>query len=199
MALSLCKRLKSAVAVSFALLLTVPIQAQAGGAAGSGEIVFAPIGAQAVPALGGTMLVILSILLAFIAFRVMRAKRAEGQVSAMAVSGMAIGVLAAAGAGGKLVSEAYSGVSAQQNVTGLEQLENGNYRFDLTSFAIVSGDITFTNDADSPVKVEALSWEPVDDQSVLKTGDEYCSEGDILQVGEECNVGAEDVGADGRS
>ena len=82
--------------------------AQAGGS--NGSITFSPsaVSATAVPMLGGTLLILLSLLLVFIAFVAVR-KRQNGVASVIA-GALALASLASAGGGASLFHKAYAGI-----------------------------------------------------------------------------------------
>lgn len=93
-----------------AVILLLPSLAWAG-AAPPGSITFSP-DAESIPALGGTMLVLLSLLLAFIAFLSLRRKRAGGGTASLLVVALVAGSLVSAVGGITLVRESHADIPA---------------------------------------------------------------------------------------
>lgn len=186
----------------------LPAQALAGG--GVGTITFTEMpgsGAQAIPTLGGAMLVILSILLAFVALRVLH-RRSGGHASPMLVAGLLGGALVAGGGGGKLISDAHSldgpgGPDSGFNITE-EQVssppqaspEPGTYVFLIGAYTVDSdleemdGQLwQFENDLPVPVRADLDLNDPQACQLEDLQPEGYpapCEDGKVLASGEEC-------------
>ncbi|WP_019571051.1 hypothetical protein [Thioalkalivibrio sp. ALE11] len=178
--------------------LVLPTQALAGGSVGTITFTEMPgSGAQAVPSLGGAMLVILSVLLAFVALRVLH-RRSGGHASPMLVAGLLGGALVTGGGGGKLISDAHSLTNPEpkpsfkidENRVSEAVLDSpeGSYSFLLG--AIVDGDgslFQYENDLQVPVRAELdldeMSCDLVDLQPDHPAP---CEDGKILESGEKC-------------
>ncbi len=177
----------------------LPAQALAGG--GVGTITFTEMpgsGAQAIPTLGGAMLVILSILLAFVALRVLH-RRSGGHASPMLVAGLLGGALVAGGGGGKLISDAHSlmgpepepSYNIDENRVSEAVLASpeGSYKFLLGAIVDDEGSLfQYENDLQVPVRAEldledAMSCDLVDLQPDYPAP---CEDGKILESGEKC-------------
>lgn len=91
-------------------LVLMPGMAQAG--VGGGTITFEPLGATAIPTLGGVMLVILSLLLALVGVLILRRNRRAGGGTAVSLAAGALvaGSLASGAGGVKLVQYAQAQV-----------------------------------------------------------------------------------------
>ncbi len=75
---------------------------------GTGSITFSPLSAQSVPTLGSAMLILLSLLLAFIAFVALRNHR-NGTIAPVVAGALVLAAVASGGGGISLLHEAYAG------------------------------------------------------------------------------------------
>ena len=141
---------------------------------GSGSLVYGSV--ATIPTLSGTMLILLSLLLTTIGYRILRQK-GNNASSMMVVSLIAIGALVSGLGGVKLVNEAYATIGS----VSLNQPGGGS-----VEICVNCGENAYRNDTEVVLKIKSITkpdgcdWEPV-----LPPG---CTVGLLLNVGEDCHL-----------
>ncbi len=166
-----------------ALLLGAGV-AQAGP---GGSITFSPLSAEAVPVLGSSMLLLLALLLAFIAFVSFR-KRQNGVVPVIA-GALALASLASAGGGVNLLHKAYAG-----NVGGMVISSPAG------ETKVINGGTfnSYFNDSGVPLKIGPVTLPPGDCPSEALGFSGACVDGSNLADGEQCEVDCRVLASDSR-
>jgi hypothetical protein len=163
---------RSLVAGSTLALFAVGAQA---GTPANGSITFSPLAAESIPALGSTMLVMLSMLLAFIAFVSFR-RRQNGTLPLLA-GALALASLVSAGGGVSLLQKAYAAGMSVIIVNPAGETK-----------AIVSGiNNTYLNNSGTPLRVGPVSL-PSGCPSEVLGAPGACGVGSVLAVDDQCGI-----------
>lgn len=172
---------------SAVLLLTLlaPTWCLAGTIPSPGSITFAPLDQQAtsVPTLGGTMLLLLALLLAFIAFRSMRESHGGGTTHTAVICTLLAGALASSALGINLMRVAGAGNGGM--VTVIEE--------DLSplTFPLTGGKLNvFQNESRTDLVVQARTLPEPSEEECPDPGNAgtECTLNTILRDGTGCNV-----------
>lgn len=165
--------------IATTLLASAPLASWAG-MSSTGSISFVPAaadGASAVPTLGGAMLILLAMLLAFIAFNSLRQQRAKVML-AMALAG---GSLVSAMGGVTLIERANAGGS---NLVTISNAQGQN--FPIQPLVLNS----YSNNAGIPMRVQNVTLPPGCPNGPTPN---ICTVGLELAQGDECRISCEAV------
>lgn len=159
-----------------------------------GTITFEPLNASSIPTLGGTMMILLAALLAFIAFRSQRAGSGRGSAGMLLVGALAAGSLVSGLGGFNLLRDAVAGGgNTISNPSGetlqiFQTLNRYNNDSGVTQRVV---DIDFNEEGEEICN----GAEPTAEAAV--NGDPECEENTQLAQGEaceiDCRVGVSDV------
>lgn len=155
------------------------------GAFGGGTITFGRAeSVQAVPTLGGAMLVLLAILFAFVALRVLHSREQGGGVASLVGAILVGGALVAGGGGAKLLGDAWAISQVEVSITDSNlDAGNGRYETELPDNGVLA---TYKNS--STTTIDVLSVEPRSDDSPTCDVSGTCQEGVSLPVGDTCTA-----------
>lgn len=153
------------------VIASLALPAQAGSS--SGSITFSPADVAAVPALGGTLLVLLAALLALIAVKAYR--RTHGGIAPVVAGALALGGLASAGGGFELIRQASANGDVPITNAGGQTIPLG------------TGNTVLVNSAGVLMTVTELSTDVCEVQPGAADVPD-CAVGTTVEDGERCQV-----------
>ncbi len=147
---------------------------------GTGSITFSPLSAQSVPTLGSAMLIMLSLLLAFIAFVALR-KHRNGTIAPVVAGALVLAAVASGGSGITLLHKAHAGMGVViSNPAGeTRTIFGGQYN-------------SYYNDSGTTLRIGPVSLPEGDCPSYALEGPGACALGGELADQETCSVDCRD-------
>jgi hypothetical protein len=173
-------------------LTIAPAWSQAGVVVTLGTITFEPIGASSIPTLGGTMLILLAVLLGFVAIRQMRSGGGRGSAGMLLVGALVAGTLASGLGGFGLLRHAVAG-GGSNTIT-----DPGG-----ATFPINEGLNVYTNNSGVTQRVADIDFTQLGEEicngavpvaELAPNGSPECQEDAQLAQGATCEIDCQGVG-----
>jgi len=152
------------------------------GVPSGGDMMLSLDSAQAVPTLGGIMLLILGLLFAFIALVTLK-NRTPGQAGSPVVLALAAGTISAAIGGSTLITDARAQAPFNLVIDLADFGDNDQY-----TAPIPRSESVYTNDTGQNVAIDNISLDSGVERETITSGEPECNEGTTLPPDGSCGI-----------